>query len=232
MLFRSVLQWAHSGLLGKIYWVWRSKESIDTRVERLKRRSLFFSLSPLLVFVAFSAAGIFIGEVAGPTYRSNHVIAKSIRCGVAPFDSSRQGFSAEGLKFVNVTLLGRKYAKPCYSSNTTLSSCSLYPVQSLPYNSSLVECPFGNDPSGQTSCILGQQGALRMDTGFLNTNTHLGINAPPEDRLLLQNVVTCSPIHVQDYLEVRNDTDDAKFPLQVYNMGPIDEITGDRKSVV
>ena len=96
----------------------------------------------------------------------------------------------------------------------------------LPYSSSLVECPFGDDPSGQTSCIPGQQGALQMDTGLLDTNTYLGINAPPEDRLLLRNVVTCSPILVQDYLEVRNNTGDARFPLQVYNMGPIKEITG------
>lgn len=187
---------------------------------------MFFWLPPLLVFVAFSAAGIFIGEVAGPTYRSNHVLAKSIRCGVAHFDSSTQGFSAEGLKFVNDTLLGREYAKKCYSSDTTLAGCSLCPVQNLPYSSSLVECPFGDDPSGQASCIPGQQGALPMDTGLLDINTYLSINAPPEDRPLLRNVVTCSPIHVQDYLKVRNNTSDARFPLRVYNMGPIKEITG------
>jgi hypothetical protein len=58
---------------------------------------------------------------------------------------------------------------------------------------------------------------------FLDTNTYL---APPEDRLLLRNVVTCSPIHVQDYLEVRNNTGDARFPSQVCNMGPIEEIAG------
>jgi hypothetical protein len=65
-----------------------------------------------------------------------------------------------------------------------------------------------------------------MDTGLLDTNTYLGINAPPEDRLLLRNAVACSPIHVQDYLEVRNNTGDARFPSQVYNMGLIKEITG------
>jgi hypothetical protein len=65
-----------------------------------------------------------------------------------------------------------------------------------------------------------------MDTALLDTNTYLGISAPPEDRLLLRNVVTCSPIHVQDYLEVRNDAGGARFPLRVYNVGPIEEITG------
>ena len=79
-----------------------------------------------------------------------------------------------------------------------LARYSLYPVQSFPHNSSLVECLFGDDPSGQMSCILGQQGALQMDTGLLVTNTYLGINAPLEDRLLLRNVVTRSLMHVQD----------------------------------
>jgi hypothetical protein len=65
-----------------------------------------------------------------------------------------------------------------------------------------------------------------MNTGLLDTNIYLGINAPPEDRLLLRNVVTCSLIHVQNYLEVGNNTGDARFPLQVHNMGPIKEITG------
>ena len=64
-----------------------------------------------------------------------------------------------------------------------------------------------------------------MDTGLLDTNTYLGINAPPEDRLLTANVVTCSPIHVEDYLEVRNNTGDARFPRELYNMGAIKEIT-------
>jgi hypothetical protein len=62
-----------------------------------------------------------------------------------------------------------------------------------------------------------------MDTCLLDTNTYLGINARPGDRLLLRNVLTCSRIHVQDYLEVRNSTGDARFPLQVYNMGLVKE---------
>ena len=219
--------WGAFWSLCKICCAWRYKKSTGRRVERLKRRSFIFSLPPLLVFVAFTAAGIFIGEVAGPTYRSNSVLAKTARCGVAGFESSREGASAGILKFVNDTLLARQYSKTCYNSNTTLADCSLYPVQSLPYESSLVQCPFGNDPSGQGSCIPGHQGALQMDTGLLDTNGHLGINAAPENRLLLRYVVTCSPVRVQDYLQIENNTaEDAVYPLQVYNMGPIVNITG------
>lgn len=95
-----------------------------------------------------------------------------------------------------------------------LARCSLYPVRSLPHNSSLVECPFGDDPSGATSCIPGQHGALQMDTGLVVTNTYLGINAPPEDRLLLRDVVTCSLIHVQDYLKLGTALAMQDFPCR------------------
>jgi hypothetical protein len=83
---------------------------------------------------------------------------------------------------------------------TTLIQCSPGAhsalVQILPHNDPLVECLFGD---GQTSCILGQQGALEMDTGLLATNIYLAINVPPEGRLLLRDVVACSLMHVQDY---------------------------------
>lgn len=59
-----------------------------------------------------------------------------------------------------------------------------------------------------------------MDTGYLDTNRHLGINAASGNRLLFRNVVTCSPIRIHDYLEVVNNTD-SLYPRLQYNMGGI-----------
>jgi hypothetical protein len=64
----------------KIFWAWRRRKAVGKRVDELGRRSFIFSLPPLLIFAAFTAAGIFIGEVAGPTYRSNHVKIGGSRC--------------------------------------------------------------------------------------------------------------------------------------------------------
>jgi hypothetical protein len=205
----------------KICWAWRSKRPEGPRVTRLKRRSCFYSLPPLLIFAVFTAAGVFISEVAGSTYGSNSVRVKSSRCGFFSYDTSTvEGRRAEDLKAVNDTLSSRQYAKTCYHSNATFSDCTLFPVQSLPYNSSMVQCPFGADPSGQNSCIPGSGEALQMDTGLLDTNQHLGINAAPENRLLFRNIVTCSPIRIRDYLEVLNNTDPA-FPSLQYDMGSV-----------
>jgi len=205
----------------EICWAWRSKRPHGQRVDRLKRRSCFYSLPPLLVFASFTAAGVFISEVAGPTYESKSVRIKSSRCGFFSYDiSTVEGRRAEDLKAVNDTLSARQYAKTCYHSNVSFTDCALFPVQSLPYNSSLVPCPFGADPSGQNSCIPGSGEALQLDTGLLDTNQYLGINAAPQNRLLLRNTVTCSPIRIHDYVEVLNNTDPA-FPSLQYNMGGI-----------
>jgi hypothetical protein len=90
-------------------------------------------------------------------------------------------------------------------------------VQSLPHNSSLVECLFGDDPSSQTSCIPGQQDALQMDIGLLVTNTYLGLNAPPEGQTTTSR---CG-----DMFTNACPTGDAIFPLQAHNTGLIEEIT-------
>lgn len=209
----------------KICWAWRRRKAVGKRVDGLERRPFLFSLPPLLIFMAFTAAGIFISEVAGPTYRSKNVKVGSSRCGYFSFDTSTaDGARAFSLKKLNDTMTGRQYAKSCYHSNSTFTDCSIFPVQSLPYNSSLVECPFGADPSGQVSCLPGQGNALQMDTGLLDTNKYLGINTASANRLLIRNIVTCSPIRIHDYVEIAT-TDDANFPLWEIYLGPIPAIS-------
>jgi hypothetical protein len=128
------------------------------------------------------------------------------------------------LKKRNDTSAGRQYSKSCYHSNSTFTDCSLFPVQSLPYSSSLVECPFGNDSSGHVSYLPGQGNALQMDTGLLDTDGYLGINAAPSNRLLVRNVVTCSPIRIHDYVQIVS-LGEPVFPLWEVYMDPIPTVS-------
>lgn len=210
----------------KVCWSWRPRKATDQQMKSIRvngrvGRSVLLSLPPLIVFATFTAAGIFISEVAGPTYETNSVRIVSSRCGFFSYDSSTiDGQRALNLKVTNDTLAARQYAKTCYQSNTTFSECALFSVQSLPFSSTMVPCPFGRDPTGENSCISGSGQALQMDTGYLDTNRHLGINAASGNRLLFRNVVTCSPIRIHDYLEVVNNTD-SLYPRLQYNMGGI-----------
>jgi hypothetical protein len=203
-----------------VCWNWRKK-----RVNNLKKRTIFRSLPPIVVFLAFTAAGVFVSEIAGPAYLSNNVRVKPARCGYWAFDTeSEEGLFAESHKSVNDTLAGRQYARSCYHSDSTSTNCALYPMQSVPYNSSMVSCPFFDDPTGHKLCMPSGNQALQMDTSYLDTNDVFGINAGLNDRLLFRNVVTCSPIRVDAYLDTSN-TDASGYTLWQFNMGGIRDVS-------
>jgi hypothetical protein len=54
-------------------------------------------------------------------------------------------------------------------------------------------CPFSDElcRSNNTN--------LRIDSGFIDSHEHLGLNAPPEERLAWRKVLSCAPIAVEDH---------------------------------
>ena len=64
-----------------------------------------------------------------------------------------------------------------------------------------------------------------MDTGLLDTNEHLGINAAQSDWIQYRKVTSCSPIHTKGYVTTFNDTDPNDLTYGNlffdYNYGPI-----------
>lgn len=40
---------------------------------------------------------------------------------------------------------------------------------------------------------------IRLDTGYLDSNDHLGINAPQDERILFRAVVTCAPLSTEGF---------------------------------
>jgi hypothetical protein len=71
----------------------------------------------------------------------------------------------------------------------------------------------------------GQQDALQMDTGLLVTNTYLGLNAPPEGQTTTSRCGDMFTNACPRLSQVRNNTGDARFPLQAHNTSLIEEIT-------
>jgi len=208
-----------------VCWNWRKKKATGRRVSSLKRRTIFLSLPPIFVFLAFSAAGVFVSEVAGPAYLSNSVKVKPARCGDWAFNTeSEDGLLAESHKSVNDSLAARQYSRSCYHSDSASTNCALYPVQSVPYHSSMVSCPFLNDPTGHELCLPSGNEALRMDTGYLDTNDIFGINSVLTDRLLFRNVVTCSPIWADAYLDMSLH-DLSGYAVWQFNMGGVKDVS-------
>jgi len=71
-----------------------------------------------------------------------------------------------------------------------------------------------------------------MDTGMINSNKVLGMNAKPKDSLHDRRVVTCSPISSKTFASIQpadNILDGTLYPpgtvFQVYSYGPIGQLT-------
>jgi hypothetical protein len=205
--------------LFNICWAWRSRRR-GTSSQRIVQRSVLFSLPPLVVFVGFTIAAVFVGDVTRPTYEGNDVKIKSSNCGTlwANNQQTVAGYSASISKFANDTIAARAYARSCYGPTTPASACGLYAQQSLPYTKNNVKCPFGEDTNGQRLCIVDS--ALMLDSGLLDSSEYLGINAPKNDRILFRRALTCSPINVTAYQKPSNVTDEDGFTNWQYFLGP------------
>ena len=63
-----------------------------------------------------------------------------------------------------------------------------------------------------------------MDTGYLDTNDIFGINSVLTDRLLFRNVVTCSPIWADAYLDMSLH-DLSGYAVWQFNMGGVKDVS-------
>lgn len=57
-------------------------------------------------------------------------------------------------------------------------------------------CPFSN-----VSICRTNSSNIRLDTGYIDLNDDLGVNAPPENNILFRSVLQCAPLETQGYTE-------------------------------
>ena len=109
-------------------------------------------LVPLIVFAIFTAAGVFVGRVAVPTYRATDILLNSGNCGFPSWpDGDFDSIFARSAKKLKDTLNARAYSSQCYNLSLNAVGCSAYAVRSLPYT--VIDdapCPF----EGQGRCLI------------------------------------------------------------------------------
>ena len=105
------------------------------------------------------------------------------------------------------------YAKQCYtpeSSNLELD-CDTFVKTAL--NTSVVtnaSCPFGG------GICRSNASNLMLDTGYLDSNNDLGLNAPPNDWFRLRMVIRCAPISTEGYTTTSNTSSTRSFTRYFY----------------
>lgn len=206
----------------RITWAWRAQRPGKLVPRRLKSRTFVVSLPPLLVFVGFTAAGILVGDMTRPRYGSDNLRIYPANCGILSMMNldTAEGFSASAQRNSKNMQAAKVYTRECYEATTASPACGVYPQKSLPFALANVSCPFGEDSKGNSLCTVDS--ALNLDTGLLDSNSLLGINASPENRILLRRSSTCSPINSTEYAKPRSQPKTDNYTTWDFNFGPLD----------
>lgn len=177
--------------LGQMAWVWGRKTSTTHTYGRI---------APLLAFTliclsCFAVAGVMSSKLATST--GSEVLISSSRCG--QFNSYRNSSfllqTTVYAPFIQRRFLDfSNYAQNCYTDTSSPEECKKYVRQQLPWMADRnASCPFAE------GLCQNNVGNLELDSGFLDSNDHLGFNAPPEQRFRFRSQVKCAPLVTDGY---------------------------------
>jgi hypothetical protein len=159
-----------------------------------RKRVLAATLLPMvlaaLTFAGFIVAGGFSATIS--TSAGQEVLLDASNCGLPLYQNDeRISYSDQSGRASDMI----NYAQQCYSADASgLLDCAAFVRSSL---SSTIDtnatCPF------QPEICKNQHGNLYMDSGFIDSDTHLGLNGPAADRIRLRIVTHCAPLVSSGY---------------------------------
>jgi hypothetical protein len=95
--------------------------------------------------------------------------------------------------FLNtVTAQAGDYVQNCLSG-AQLSNCDTFKSVQLEWTSNNVQCAFDD------LCLGPANASFSMDTGYLDSREHLGINSKDEERITWRQVTTCVPVKTEGH---------------------------------
>lgn len=153
----------------------------------------------LLHAVLVAMATIFSSRVTSTTAE---VLVKLSKCGLAvfsPFNSltlTEADMPAENALYVIAQMTIERslaYTTTCYrNASSTVYTCNEFVRRHLESTANATEeCPFSD--------IVYITPALSVDTGYLDSDFHLGINALVSDRISFRKKLTCASVNADNY---------------------------------
>lgn len=165
------------------------------------------------------AAGLFVSKVVDTG--NQEVLIKGVNCGYPnlTFDT---GQKSEMLTANNKVLSDMNaawsYARACYGDASAAPLYCMMPNRQLygTYRANAT-CPFPG------LCVYSDHDALSLDSGTINSNRDLGINAQTSDQINYHRVTTCAPLNTTGFKNVSNATEESYFPvghiIESFNFG-------------
>ena len=202
---------ADAGLVSfiNLAWAWRRDAT------RSFLRVFFLMMLSAVVFVGFLLAGGFSSVIS--TAVGNEVLISGQNCAILnstafqamdPALTQLYYFPHVSKKIENAA----NYAQQCYSTNASrILGCDAFVQKRLPtIVTANAPCPF-ND----TICVTPDQNLI-LDTGFLDSHEHWGINAPPSERFQFRRLVHCAPLKTEGYKTTYNDSAERSYTRYHY----------------
>ncbi|KAK3320521.1 hypothetical protein B0T19DRAFT_465342 [Cercophora scortea] len=190
-------------------WAWRKSEKTTWKVVPLLTCSV-------LLAVGFTVAAGFSSRIG----RSSEVLLASGNCknvGSIPMDEAVQ-FDYYMPWMAKQIASAATYAQQCYSAGSTQPrNCrnTNFVQPQLPMSvNTTAGCPF------DAQLCATNDSNLILDTGLLDSHTHLGINSPPESRFQLRTVLHCAPLVTQGHRESFTSYNDQLFTSYFYSTSP------------
>ncbi|KAK3385609.1 hypothetical protein B0H63DRAFT_185332 [Podospora didyma] len=176
-------------------------------------------VSAALCISAFAVAGGFSSQIS--TGIGNEVLVNGTNCALV--DEETNLLSNVALFFGSQTRRisnAANYARQCYNTaasgtnDSPMFDCNSFVTNRLPGSvNTEARCPF------KDGICRSNSSNLFMDTGFIDSHKHLGINAPPDARILFREVSHCAPLHTRGF----NGTvtgDEEEYTAYYYGSSP------------
>ncbi|KAK5049099.1 hypothetical protein LTR84_005522 [Exophiala bonariae] len=173
---------AWSFTLQMYYWRGKARHTI--------LRTLPWALLAVLYLLLSGALATFSSEISVSAGNARRIQGQD-SCGYWLTNlTSTEGIRALTQKTANDTLVAANYARHCYGTRMSQQQCGTFPVGSIDWISEQNStCPFD---SGM--CVYGDTAAFNMVSVAIDSHTHLGINAPNENRVQLKKQASCAPL--------------------------------------
>jgi hypothetical protein len=179
-------------IFGSLFWSWRH----STKHSLL--RALPGIICAVVSLAAFTLASGFSSRIS--TGISDEVLIKGDNCGfllVFPEYSDEATYTLTYSQMSQTVMTAANYAQQCYTVNgTNVFDCSTgyFVDPSLPTTVNVqAPCPFA------PGTCLSNDSNLYLDSSFIDSNDHLGINAPPDERILWRQVMQCAPLTTEGF---------------------------------
>jgi hypothetical protein len=109
--------------------------------------------------------------------------------------------NAASLAERSTALWSSNYARNCHGNDSMAPSCQIFTVPTI-YSSSFsyISCPFAKE-----MCLDPTKGAMKADSGRINSNKHLSLNSRQRDSFDYRRVTVCAPLVTEGFSQRLNE---------------------------